>query len=199
MGAPSFLGIDARIWQAVIAGGVVAIGWLVAGWQSRREAARLRSEKLRDAHRALFAEIRNACADYWDEGEAEMQAAHLLDRMERQADFTPFIPREVHDRVFVAMLPEIEILPRQTIDVIVAFYALVGSIAALVEDMRGDKFPTLEIERRRAVYRTYLDMRRRAFALGQSALKLIDAYAEGGPDAAERMNRRMTAGRRSGA
>ena len=188
------LGIDARIVQAVIAGGVVALGWLVAGWQSRREAARLRAEKLRDAHKAIFAEIRNACADFWDEGEADDRTAALLARMEADPDFTPFVPREIHDRVFAAILPEIYVLPRQTIDVIVSFYALVDSIAALVEDMRGDRFATLEVERRQDVYRSYVDMRRRAFAVGQRALKLIDAYSKSGPAGAGRLLRQLTAG-----
>ena len=192
MGAPSFLGIDARIWQAVIAGGVVAIGWLVAGWQSRREAARLRSEKLRDAHRALFAEIRNACADYWDEGEADARAERLVERMQSDPSFVPFVPREAHDRVYVAMLGQIDVLPRQTIDSIVAFYALVGSIATLVEDMRGARYRTLEPDRRLDVYRSYVAMRRRAFVLGQNALKLIDAYSAGGPEAVDRVMRRLT-------
>ena len=187
------LGVDARIWQAVIAGGVVAAGWLVNGWQNRRAAASQRAARLRDAHKALFAEIRNACADYWDEGEADDQAATLMARMEADPDFTPFVPREVHDRVFAAMLPEIDVLPRQTIDVIVAFYALVGSIAALVEDMRGDRFETLEMARRKEVYRSYVEMRRRAFAVGQNALKLIDTYSNGGPQAAERLMRRLRA------
>ena len=52
--------VDVRLWQAVIAGAFVAAGWLVNGWQNRREAARLRDEKLRDVHRALFAEIGRA-------------------------------------------------------------------------------------------------------------------------------------------
>lgn len=191
MPTSTFLGIDARIWQALIAGGVVALGWLVAGWQSRRAAGRLRSEKLRDAHRALFAEIRNTCADYWGEGEADAQAAALLARMEAEPDFIPFVPRETHDRVFQAMLHQIDVLPRQTIDVIVAFYALVGSVGALAEDMRGARFARLEPGRRAAIFQSFLDMRRRAFAVGQNALRLIDAYSEGGPEAVERMRRRL--------
>ena len=193
MEPPAFLGIDTRVLQAIIAGGVVALGWLVAGWQARREATRLRAEALRDAHKALFGEIRNACADYWAEGEADAHAARVFARMEADAGFTPFVPREVHDRVFVALLPRIDVLPRQTIDAIVAFYALVASIAALVEDMRGDRYPTLEAERRIAVYRAYVGMRQRAFAVGQNALKLIDAYAHGGAAEADRVMRRLTA------
>ena len=186
--------VDARIWQALIAGAVVAFGWLINGWQNRREATRLRAERLRDVHKALFAEIRNACADFWDEGEADAQVARILQQMRDDPDFIPFIPREVHDRVFAAILPQIDVLPRQTIDVIVAFYGLVSSIDALVEDMRGRKFPLLQQDRRMAIYQSYADMRRRAFALGQNAMKLIDAYSKGGPSGADAMMKRLHAG-----
>ncbi|WP_308915272.1 hypothetical protein [Jannaschia sp. LMIT008] len=183
--------LDARVLQALIAGTVVALGWVFNGRQNRRQAENLRAERLRDAHRALFAEIRNACSDFWANGEADQLDEQLLAKLDADPDFTPFFPREVHDRVFQALLPQIDILPRQTIDAIVAFYATVGSIAALVEDMRGEQFATLDVERRKAVYRSYHEMRRRAFAIGQRAMKLIDAYADGGPDAARRLLQRM--------
>ena len=188
---PTPLYLDPRVWQALIAGGVVAAGWLVNGWQNRREAARLRAERLRDAHKALFAEIRNACAEYWGEGEAERQSEMLLARMEAEPDFVPFIPREAHDLVFGSILPRADVLPRQTIDPIVAFYALVRSIAALGEDMRGDRFRRLEPDRRQAIYRHYIQMRTRALTYGQNAMRLIEAYSDGGPDEADRVKRRM--------
>jgi hypothetical protein len=182
----SILGLDARIWQAAIAGGVVALGWLVNGWRGRRDAARLRRERLRDAHKALYAEIRYTCAAYWGEGEAEAHGRRLVERMRADGGFIPFVPREDNDRVFESMLGQIDILPRQTIDAVVAFYAVLRAIAALAEDMRGARFAGLEADRRIAVYEDYLAMRRRAFDYGQHALSLIEAYASGGRAAAER-------------
>ncbi|MGB3407841.1 MAG: hypothetical protein WBA67_10135 [Jannaschia sp.] len=181
----SFIGIDARIWQALIAGGVVALGWLVNGWSQRRDARRLRQERLRDAHKALFAEIRDVCAAYWNEGEAEGHAAALLDRMTQEPDFVPFIPRERHGLIYETMIGQIDVLPRQTIDWIVSFYALIRSIEALAEDMRGERFPTLEPKRRRMMYSDYIKMRQRAFGFGQHALRLIDAYSTDGVPGAE--------------
>ncbi|MCK0167280.1 hypothetical protein MWU52_06935 [Jannaschia sp. S6380] len=187
MGQGAFIGIDARIWQAVIAGGVVAAGWLVNGWRMRRDARRLRNERLRDAHKALFAEIRDICAIYWLDGRAEEHAADLIARMEREPEFVPFIPREVHGLIYQSMMGQIDVLPRQTIDWIVAFYTLIRSIEALADDMRGERFPTLEPERRLAVYGEYIEMRRRAFGYGQRVLKLIDVYSRDGADAAQAM------------
>lgn len=191
---PVPLFLDPRVWQALIAGVVVAAGWIVTGYLSRREATRLRAERLRDAHRALFAEIRNACAEYWGEGEAEKQAAALLHRMETEPDFVPFIPREAHDLVFESILPRADVLPRQTIDPIVAFYALVRAVGALGEDMRSDRFRGLEPDRRQAIYRHYMQMRTRALSYGQNAMRLIEAYSDGGPEEADRVKRRMARG-----
>jgi hypothetical protein len=181
----TFIGIDSRIWQALIAGGVVALGWLVNGARERADARRLREERLRDAHKALFAEIRDVCASLWSEGRGEAEAEALVARMRADPDFVPFIPRETHGLVFEAMLHEIDVLPRQTIDAIVAFYSLVRSIGALAEDMRGARYARLDPERRIAILEDYGEMRRRAFAYGQGALTLIAAYSEGGATAAE--------------
>ncbi len=185
MGPGSFIGIDARIWQALIAGTVVALGWLVNGWRMRNDARQLRRERTRDAHKALFAEIRTVCAAYWNEGEAEVDRNRLVARMEAEPDFVPFIPREVHDRVFETMLPEIDLLPRQTIDVIVSFYVLVRSIETLSDDMRDESFAALSADRRIAIFRDWHAMRARAFDNGQLALRLIETYAENGAEAAD--------------
>jgi hypothetical protein len=191
----TILGLDARVWQAFIAGAVVALGWLVNGWQNRRDAARLRRERLRDAHKALYAEIRYACATFWGEGEAEADGRRLIARMRGEPGFVPFVPREADDRVYDAMLPQIDVLPRQTIDAIVAFYAVLRAIGALAEDMRGARFAQLDPERRIAIYADYLAMRRRAFDYGQHALALIEAYASGGREGAERTLARLNAPR----
>ncbi|MBM2577288.1 hypothetical protein JQC91_13345 [Jannaschia sp. Os4] len=184
--------LDPRLWQALIAGGVVALGWLVNGWRVRTDARRMRAERLRDAHKALFAEIRDVCAAYWKEGEADAFASAIVARMRAEPDFVPFVPREVHGRVFEAMLPQIDVLPRQTIDAIVAFYALVASIQGLAEDMRGAGFATMGQGRRIAMIEDYVALRRRAFTYGKRTLKLISAYADGGAPAAERLLARFS-------
>jgi len=181
-------GIDPRIWQAVLAGAFVAAGWLVNGWQNRREAATLRRERLRDVHRALFAEIgatlsnleSDAALDAWRDG--------MLLRMDAEPGFFPFVPRERGDRVFQAIVAEIHILPRGTIDPIVAFYTQLAAIEMLVEDMRGETIKTLAPDRRRLIYADYIEMKKQALAYGAHALRVIDAFAQGGKNAAEALS-----------
>ena len=178
--------IDPRIWQAVIAGLFLAVGWIVNGAQNRRMAARLKAERLRDTHKAIYAEIGYALSALWDEGKSDTWAAAMQERIAGDPDFVPFIPKEHHDHIYDAVLDEIEVLPRQTIDAIVAYYSQIKALGALAEDMRGDGFRRLEPERRALMYGDYIAMRQRAFAAGEYALALITTFAAEGAAATER-------------
>ena len=181
--------LDNQVWAAIIAGLVIACGWLTTAIFAELGRSRVKAEKLRDYHKALYAEIGNTLASYWGDDKADAYAAEIVAVMQADPSFVPFIPREAHDRVFAALLGEIEVLPRQTIDAVIAYYALITSIAALAEDMRGDTFRGLEQPRRIAMYQDYVAMRQRARTLGQYALKLIASYASGGAGTAEAVTR----------
>lgn len=176
---------DARIWQAVIAGAFLGVGWFVNGWQNRRAAADQRAERLRDVHRALYAEIGATLANLESEAALETHRAGIVARMQADPEFIPFVPREHGDRVFASVVENIHVLPRVTIDPIVAFYTQLASIAALADDMRGLRYPTLEPARRAAIYHDYIEMKKQAFAFGLHALALIATYARDGKTAAE--------------
>lgn len=177
--------IDARIWQAVIAGGFLAFGWIFNGWQDRRQARKLREEQLRDAHRAIFAEIATNLSNLWDTQSLRDYGSDMAARMEEDESFIPFIPRERNDRLFEAIQSRIHILPRVTIDPIVTYYAQLDAIGALVDDMRGDAFKTLPQDRRIVMYLDYIEMRVQALAFGRVANYLIDVYSKDGKIAAE--------------
>lgn len=185
--------IDPRITQAVIAGGFVAAGWVVNSWRNRVDARALRAEKLRDYHRALFAEIGTHMASLWDEAATARHTESLIARMEAEPDFVPFIPLEENDAVFDTLLPEIHILPRQTIDPIVAYYSQIKAITNLARDMRAEGFAAMGQPRRLAMYRDYLKMRVQAFEFGRYALEMIDAYSKGGKQAADAVSSRAKA------
>lgn len=193
--AAQFIELDSRLWQAVIAGGVIATGWLTSAIFAETDKVRRKAERTRDVHKALYAEIGNTLASLYDAGKSDEYAAATLARMESDADFVPFIPQEKHDHIYDAIVGEIDVLPRQTIDPVVAYYSLIKSISALAEDMRGDAFRGLSPERRSAVYSDYIDMRKEAFVFGQYALELILAFSKGGAEAAQRLINNRGAGR----
>ena len=184
--------LDARILQAVIAGAFVAAGWVFNGWQNRKQEARLRAERLRDVHRALYAEIGSTLANLWGEDQLAADAGKVLDQMSADPDFVPFIPREHGDYVFNAIVADIHILPRRTIDPVVAYYSQIKALSAFADDMRGASFARLPQERRMAMYRDYIAMKEQLLKFGVYATAMIAAYAEGGNAAADRVRERLS-------
>lgn len=180
--------IDARILQAVIAGGFVAVGWVVNGRRNRREARNLRAEKKRDVHRALYAEISSYMNTLWDEELLTSHGALICDKMQQDTDFVPFIPREHNDKVFDTILPQVHVLPRQTIDPIVIYYTHVKAISTLIDDLRDADFKTMSAQRRIAMYLDYIAMKKQALVMGRFALAMIATYEDGGPEAAEKLS-----------
>lgn len=186
------IGIEDRLGQALIAGLVIAMGWLTTAMFTEIGRSRDRAEKLRDYHKALYAEIGNALRAIWDEGQSDGYMRATVEKMKADPTFVPFIPHERHDHVFDALVEKIEVLPRQTIDAIVAYYGQIKALSIMAEDMRGSYFRgKLAQERRIAMYEDYAQMRRQAFVLGQYALELIRAFSDGGASAADQVIARV--------
>lgn len=183
--------LESRVVQALVAGIVVAVGWIVNGGNNRREAARLRAEKLRDYHRAIYAEIACYLDNLGSRDALERYRDEIVSRMEADESYVPFIPREQNDRIFQALVGEINILPRATIDPIVVYYNLLQALDALVEDMRSGSFSDLDQSRRVVMYRDYVDLKIQAFEDGHYALRMIAAFADGGRDAAREEEARI--------
>ena len=177
--------MESRFVQAVVAGAVVAVGWIVNGWQNRREDARRRAEKLRDYHRALYAEIGAWLSSVGSLENLDQSGQGMVDRMREDPTFVPFMPIEENDTVFRAIVPQLQVLPTSTIDVVVAYYASISQIRSQVEDMRSDRFMALPADRRIAIYRDHVLLKRGAFEYGSAALRLITVYANEGADAAK--------------
>ena len=178
--------IDVRIWQAVIAGAFVALGWLATAIFAEVGKIRDRSEKLRDFHRAIYAEMRPHLAALGSDSGLDAHADQVVARMQSDPDFVPFIPTETNDRIFKSLVAEIQILPRETIDPIVEYYAQLAVVAEMARDMRGDTFKSLSQERRILMYRDYIDLKKQVLAFGRFAIGMIETYAALGPMAARR-------------
>lgn len=177
--------LDERVLAALIGGLVIAAGWLTSAIFSEIGKSREREEKLRDYHKALYAEIRDTLASLYGEGKSDADGAAVLEQMNRDDTYVPFIAREEHNQIFRAIQGHIEFLPRQTIDIIVAYYSQVNSLQALSEDMRDRRYSRLSQKQRIAMYEDYLALRLRAFETGLDALRVIDAFSEGGAEAAQ--------------
>lgn len=176
--------LNSRLLQAVLAGGFLALGWVFNGRQNRREAARMRAEKLRDFHRAIYAEIASYMETLGGRDALEVYRDDVIAKMEADDSYVPLIPRERNDEIFRALVAEISILPRVTIDPIVIYYSQVTAIEEIIQDLRGERFRALGVDRRVAMYRDYIGLKIQAFEDGHYALRMIAAFAEGGRDGA---------------
>ncbi len=163
--------IDPRVWQAVLAGLFVAVGWIVNGAQNRADARRLRRERREDVQRALVAEIKH----YLEVLETEdVDAAWAAMQPRIAAGYVPFLPSEANDMVFQSVLENIHILPKTVIDPVVKYYSQLRAIEMQINDSRLSAFVEGTDQdsraRREAVYEEYLGMKVRARKYALAAL-----------------------------
>lgn len=176
-GVAQLVTIDTPVWQAIIAATIIATGWLTTAVFSEVGRNRDRAERLRDVHRALYAEIRTHVANLQSDEVIAEYGRQMIAIMEVNPGFIPFVPRENSSQVYETLLSEIQVLPRQTIDPIVGYHTQQDAIAALVDDMRSDTFRNLAQERRVNMYRDYIEMKRQAASMGERALREIETYS----------------------
>ncbi|WP_313137201.1 hypothetical protein [Paracoccus jeotgali] len=164
--------------SAVIAGSFLAAGWWVVAWQNRRRDRKNRAERVRDVQRALFAEIRAYLAVLERDDIANYGAA-MAERIEMEEGFFPIIPTEHNDAIFRAIVSDIHVLPRDTVDPVVLYYSQLNAISAMIADLRALDVERIGPVRAGAMYRDYISMKLGAAELGASAIKAILANMDG--------------------
>lgn len=167
--------------QAIIAGLFVAIGWWVVAFQNRRRAAELRAERVRDVQRALFAEIRAYLA-VLRRDDVAAYGARIMERILTEPGYFPVIPTERNDAIFRAIVGEIHVLPRDTVDPVVLYYSQLNAIAAMIDDLRVLDVAKIGPERAAGMYRDYISMKVEAIEMGDNALEAIRANIDGRAD-----------------
>lgn len=164
--------------QAVIAGVFLAAGWWVVAWQNRRRDDRLRAERVRDVQRALFAEIRAYLA-VLQRDDVAAYGARIAERIISEPGYFPVIPSEKNDAIFNAIVGEIHVLPRDTVDPVVLYYSQLNAIVAMIADLRTLDLARIGPERAASMYRDYIAMKVEAMEMGYSALDAIRRNIDG--------------------
>lgn len=164
--------------SAMIAGVFLAAGWWVVAWQSRRRDRKMRAERVRDVQRALFAEIRAYLAVLERDRIAEYGETIAI-RIEDEAGYFPVIPTEHNDAIFRAIVGEIHVLPRDTVDPVVLYYSQLNAIGAMIADLRALDTARIGKTRAAAMYRDYISMKIGAIELGEGALAAIMSNMDG--------------------
>ena len=164
---------------ALLGGAFIAIGWVVNGRQNRRRDADLRTERVRDVQRALYAEIRAHLAVLKRDNIATYGAG-IAGRIEKEPGYFPVIPTEQNATVFSAILTEIHVLPRPTVDPVVLYYSQLAVIGAMIGDLRALDLERIGAVRAAAMYRDYIAMKVQALELGDEALAVMRLHLDGG-------------------
>ncbi|WBU54231.1 hypothetical protein [Paracoccus sp. SCSIO 75233] len=178
MAAPldQFLAPQAQ--SAMIAGCFIVLGWWVVWWQGRKRDARQRADRVRDVQRAIFAEIR-AYLSVLERDHIAEYGEDIAQRIEHQTGYFPVIPTEHNNAVFHAIIGEIHILPRDTIDPVVLYYSQLNAISAMITDLRELDTAKIGAKRAAAMYRDYISMKLGAIELGEGALSAILSNMDG--------------------
>ncbi|MDO5622676.1 MAG: hypothetical protein Q4G24_14545 [Paracoccus sp. (in: a-proteobacteria)] len=163
---------------SLIAGLFLAAGWWVVAFQGAKRDRKHRAERVRDVQRALFAEIRAYVAalrrdDLTEYGE------EILQRIETEADYFPAIPTEANDAIFRAIISDIHVLPRDTIDPLVLYYSQLNAISAMIADLRMLDRASVATEQAAGLYRDFLAMKTEALILGEQAMAAIAGNMDG--------------------
>jgi len=150
--------LDTIVIAAIVSAAVTALGWFASHWSETRLEAKRRDEKIVDVQTALLAEIESNLTRY-EEIDLDDHVADMTRRILRKGRaqaFTPFVPRDAPEIVFEAMLPDVHILPTETIDDVVAYYKQEYKLRELVEDLRSDRYQELEQTRKARLYEDYV-------------------------------------------
>ncbi len=161
----------------------VVVGVVLSNSAARLLDAMRRRERVRDVQTALRAEIRSDLNRLSIIDPAEHLDA-VVERIEGSAlkadSYTPFVPRESDSIVFDAIVSEIHLLPTETVDAVVLYFKQMKTIAQFVEDLRGERFRTLEVDRKIAMYQDYFEMLTYSAQLAEEAISALDNALERG-------------------
>jgi hypothetical protein len=153
----------------------VALGWFVTHRQTRRLDAARRSERIIDVQTALRAEIRSHrrwLEPFDQEQETGRTVAKIIGG--EATNFTPFVPREVENFVFDAVVSDIHILPGDVIDPVVLYYRQMHALARMAEDLRSERFDGLDAARKADMYQDYVAMAVYALDLADETIELLN-------------------------
>ena len=159
----------------------VVLGVILSNSAVRLLDAMRRRERVRDVQTALRAEIRSDLNRLGGIDRVEHLDA-VIERIEGSEltpqSYTPFVPRESDSVVFDAIASEIHLLPTETVDAVVLYFKQVKTIAQFVEDLRGNRFQTLEVDRKVSMYQDYFDMLTYSGQLAEEAISALDKALE---------------------
>jgi hypothetical protein len=167
---PVWIGV---VIAAIITAAVTAAGWFVTHARDRAARARLRAETSIDLQKALRAEIRAHVAELEEDaalmGGFDAQLDALEAALADDPDYRPIVPKEKHDAVFSALVGEIHLLPTETVDPVITYYAKLATLTAFIDDLRVGPLSAAPGARLPAIYADLLGLKLTTLARAREA------------------------------
>lgn len=168
---------DIKIQQAVIAGTVVATGWLMTF--SFRETSELieRNQRGRDLQKALRAEIEDyfeALDDEDSDATIENLRAKFMGAKKDDEKIPVFFPLVSEPVIFNTLSQDIHILPENVINDTIRFYSMLSDIRLFAEDLRSTSFANLSLPSQLLAFEDYIEMRIAGCLFAYDAMKKLD-------------------------
>ena len=171
----AYIGSDVRLWQGLLAGLVVVLGWLSTFLFQEERVAQDRRAKEIDLLLALHAEIGNYLAKFQEDNYAERLKEFEKLKSNRKKLPLNFIPTQADMVVFPAMLGQMTVVNDVALHWVVQFYTQVTDISALSNDLRQEKFATANTRRFKVEkLMNLVEMQQTAITLGRIALEAIE-------------------------
>lgn len=166
-GVLPLLELDQELHKALIAGLVVAAGWL-AGYVTQ-ELRHLdgRNEHREDMLRALLSEVsfmvkRNEAIDW------KKQKERAAENFVSNRGYVPFVHLKMQNFALNKVLNNIEILAKDQISSVTVYGHLINEIAQLTETIKSEAYAKLDAKRREQVLDFWLDLQSRIPAAGKA-------------------------------
>ncbi|MCA8880173.1 MAG: hypothetical protein KDA73_09490 [Rhodobacteraceae bacterium] len=162
LGAAGYLGVrhdvppgdQWRVAQAVVAGGVVALGWIVTFAVQEYRRAEERADRVRDTLLALTEEIFTALdrLDAHDiAGEARDAQKKILSG-EGEHPYRPFSISQSPPTIYESVSDSVALLPPGVLEPVVRFYAFYSDLTTIIEDTHRADHALLASKRRKALH-----------------------------------------------
>ncbi len=159
---------------ALIAGTMLATGWLATFLANEYQRTRERERTRRDVLLALRSEIftivekidkDDICAS------GNSVQAKITQGGDADGNYFPFSASESPPIIYQAVSGSIAVLSAETLEPMVRFYAAYSDLTAMVEDTRNEEFKSLSFERRIALHKDLVKNRTATLGWGLAAVK----------------------------
>ena len=159
---------------AVISGLVSLILVQLNFRQSRKVEQSRRTEKVRDFQIALRAEIASDLLNMQVADRPQILES-LKTAFAADPGYVALVPRLATNLIFEVVVKEIHILPGDVISPVVHYARLRQTLEGFIDDIRGEYFGRMGVDRRLLIYSDYLAMFERLQALAEQAKEALDA------------------------